>query len=104
MSDKIVEGGWYQNRSMFIHVTKILNKDWSDIHVMILRETPGALGRKEFLHEWKKQQYTPEGQWPGIMGSVITLPDGPTQEILDALEWPSDIRGYRSLPRKSDWK
>ena len=98
--DKIVEGGWYKERGMFIHVIKILSKDWAEIHVVILRD-PIAINGNKFLHEWTKMQYTPDGCWPGIMGTVQMLPEGPSQEILDALEWPSDGRGYRSLPRKT---
>jgi len=99
---KIAEGEWYKDRSMYIEIVKVRNKDWCDIHVIMLRDGTFHDGSK-FLQEWTKQQYTPEGKWPGIMGAVILLPDGPPQEILDALEWPEDGRGYRSLPRKKDW-
>lgn len=102
MMDKIVEGGWYKECSMFIHVTKILKKDWSEIHVMILRD-PIMINDRKFLHEWTKMQYTPDGYWPGIMVTVQMLPEGPPQEILDALEWPSDGDGYRSLPKETGW-
>jgi hypothetical protein len=100
MTDKIVEGGWYKDRSMFIHVVKIMNENWSEIHVMMLRD--GLFrDRHKFLHEWTKQQFTPGGNWP--ISSIFSLPEGPPQEILDALEWPSDGRGYRALPRKKEW-
>jgi hypothetical protein len=97
---KIETGEWYQDRNMFIEIVRILNDDWCEIHCMMLRD--GIMhDDTKFLHEWTKKQYTPGGQWP-VQG-VYLVPDGPPQEILDALEWPSDGRGYRSLPVKRNW-
>lgn len=101
---KIAEGEWYKDRNIYIEIVKVLNKDWCEIHAMILRPYPGyELSDRRFLHEWNKQQNTPDGQWPGIVEGVTLLPNGPPQEILDALEWPSDGRGYRSPPRKQEY-
>jgi len=99
---KISAGEWYKDRSIFIEIVEVKNEDWCEIHCMMLRDGMMHDGTK-FLHEWTKQQYTPGGQWPGIMGIIPLLPDGPPQEILDALEWPADGRGYRSPHRKKDW-
>jgi hypothetical protein len=89
------EGEWYMDRRIYIHVVQVdAGKRWATIHCYVM-QPPNHYWNRIYMRYWTKEQPTPDGSLP----DWELLPE-PPDNILEALNWERDRRGYYAGPMR----
>jgi|ERR1700746_1951709 len=85
---------WYKDRNIYIHIDVVdAGGRWATIHCYVMRPGNHYFDRT-YMQSWTKSEQSVAG-----MSSWELLPE-PPDNVLEALNWPCDYRGYYAGPMR----